>query len=134
MQVVMPVDIEYALASDLTSLLPNNRIFAPPPRDDLKSGDILITRLGGAPVTPVTHVHDISIDVWGKTEARACALANKVCGIVSSLPFRTLSIDYKSATANMPYANPDPKRPNLPRYTFTASVTVRGENINFKEN
>lgn len=131
MQVVSPRDIEELLPADLDAIFPDSRVFGTPPPDDLKAGDVMVTRVGGSPLTHSTHEHDLSVDVWASRPAKAAALADRVCGVIASLPLRETLTEYKTARVMAPYYNPDPNRPNLPRYTFTATVTVRGDNIEF---
>ena len=128
MQVVAPVDVEDALRADLGAILTLMRCYAPPPHD-VRPRDLMVTRTGGAPATPVTHEHDVSVDVWAETEADAMMLADAACGVVNSLPLRGTATEWKSARALTPYLNPDPDRPTLPRATFTATLTCRGTSI-----
>lgn len=132
MQLVAPIDIEDALRTDIgavcASLQMTVKCFAPPPPDDLSAGSLMVTSVGGASATEVSNEHDVSIDVWAKTPADAMELACKAAGIVASLPLReSASRQYKTAEVNaLPYLNPDPNRPLLPRATFRATVGVRG--------
>ena len=128
MQLVKPIDIEDALRVDLAAILGNTySVFAPPQPDALAANSVMVTSLGGAANDEVSNEHDVSVDVWASTEAAAVTLANTVAGYVASLPMRATTTPYKGAYINaLPYINPDPTRPLLPRVTFRATVTVRG--------
>lgn len=136
MQLVQPVDIEDALRLDIDEaqpdLEPGWTCFAPPARDDLHPGCLMVTSVGGAPATAVSNDHDVSVDVWAETDAAAMEMANTAAGIVASLPFKALSSGRQYATAEinaLPYINPDPNRPLLPRATFRATVGIRGRAV-----
>lgn len=129
MQVVRPIDIEDALRIDLAAIIGDTvTCCAPPAPDDLEAMTVCVTALGGGQQSAVSHEYDLSVDCWASTWAEAVALADEVQGIVSSLPFRTTSTGrhYVTADAMVPYNNPDPRRPLLPRCTFRATVGVRG--------
>lgn len=131
MQIVEPIDIEDALRIDLAEFLPDYAFVASPVDESLSAGTVGITSFGGYDVNEVADGYDLSIDCWGKTFGDASRIANKVAGIIGSLPLRKPSSnrDYKDATKGCPYRNPDPSRPLLPRYTFTATVILRGKPI-----
>lgn len=131
MQVVYPIDIEDALRTDLTALESGYRFFAPPIPPDLKAGDVLITRVGGARVSGASHDHDVSIDCYAADDASAVAMVDKVHGLVASLPVRNTSTQYSASSANLPYANHDPRAEQLARQTFRATLTCPGTRIIF---
>lgn len=127
MQIVRAIDIEDALRLDLAEHT-DALVCAPPAPNDLQPNTVCVTRLGGGEQTAVSHEHDVSIDCWADTAADAMDLANDIQAIVASLPLRTFTSGrhYTTASAILPYLNPDPQRPLLPRYTFTATVGIRG--------
>lgn len=137
MQIVEPMDIEDALRIDVGEVLktcnlkPKAKCTASPAPDDLKAHTVTFTQLGGAEQSEVSHVYDVSVDVWASKPGDALKLANKVQGIIASLPARNFSSgrQYKTADARTPYQNPDPNRPRLPRCSFNASIGIRGESI-----
>ena len=131
MQVVYPIDIEDALRIDLTALESGYRFFAPPIPPDLKAGDVLITRVGGSSVSGASDDYDVSIDCYAADDATAVAMANKVHGLVSSLPLRNTSTQFSAASANLPYSNFDPRAAQLARQTFRATLTCPGTRIKF---
>ena len=132
MQLVKPIDIEDALRTDIGAVKESWKCFAPPAPDDLAAGSLMVTSLGGAPATAVSNDHDVSIDCWAATMADAMEMANEAAGIVTTLPLRTFGSGRSYATAEinaLPYINPDPNRPLLPRATFRATVGIRGAAI-----
>lgn len=131
MQVVHPIDIEDALRIDLMALESEYRFLCPPLPPDLKAGDVLITRVGGARVSGASHDHDVSIDCYAEDDAEAVYMANEVHGLVASLPLRDTETQYSDASANLPYHNNDPRAPQLARQTFRASLTCPGTRISF---
>jgi len=131
MQVVSPIDVEDALRIDLAAIDGGFRFFAPPIPPDLRAGDVLIERVGGARASGASHEHDVSIDCYADDDADAVAMANAVQGYVVSLPLRDMSTQYSNANANAPYANHDPRAPQLARQTFRATVTCPGKRIEF---
>lgn len=131
MQVVTPIDIEDALRIDLSALDANHRYFAPPIPPNLKAGDVLIERVGGARVSASSHEYDVSVDCYAVDSAAAVELSNMVHGLLVSLPLRDTSTQYSNANANLPYANYDPRAPQLSRQTFRATVICPGTDIQF---
>lgn len=130
MQVVSPIDIEDALRIDLSSFS-DARFFAPPIPPDLSANDVLIERVGGGRVSGASHEYDVSIDCYASDEAEAAELSNAVHGILVSLPLRETSTQYSDVRANLPYANFDPRAPQLARQTFRATVICPGNRIEF---
>lgn len=129
MQIVNPIDIEDALRIDLAEALTGTDVYAQPAPDNVSANSVCIRGLGGFAASPVSHGYDVLIDAWAKTPGKAMSLANRVQGIVASLPIRTFESgrDWKSAEVGVPYNNPDPNRPLIPRCTFRATVGIRGE-------
>ena len=129
MQIVDPIDIEDALRSDMAELLPDIAFHATPAPNDIEADSVAFMAVGGGAASPVSHEYDLGIDAWAETPGQAMALALRVQGLISSLPVRTFSSgrDYKTATANLPYNNPDPNRPLIPRCSFSATVGLRGK-------
>lgn len=130
MQLTAPIDIEDALRIDLTALDGGARYFAPPAPDDLDADCVQVMSVGGAPQTDVSNEYDVRVDCWASTEAAAIALADRVAGIIATLPLRETRSTYTTAELNAtPYLNPDPNRPTLPRASFRAVLGVRGSTI-----
>lgn len=129
MQIVKPIDIEDALRVDLSEIVANVRIFAPPAPDDLGARCVQVMCVGGAKQTAVSFEYSVRIDCWESTEAAAIALANDVAGAVNALIFGEPQSGRHYVTAEInatPYINPDPNRPTLPRASFRAEIGIRG--------
>ena len=131
MQVVYPIDIEDALRLDLAVLRGGFRFFAPPIPSDLKAGDVLIQRVGGARVSGASHDYDVTVACYAKDAAKAVEMANEVHGLIVSRPLRETSTQYSNANANTPYEDNDPRAPRLARQSFRATVTCPGNRIKF---
>lgn len=129
MQVVSPIDIEDALRIDLAAIIDDVRFFAPPIPPDLKANDVLIERVGGGRATGASHEYDVSIDCYAADDADAVSLSDAVHGVLVSLPLRDTSTQYSAANANTPYANYDPRAPQLARQTFRATVICPGNRL-----
>lgn len=134
MSYLMPLDIEDALRIDLGTAAGlggfSCAFGAPPTPKDL--GTTLpyarIERLGGIRNSLVVDEHDVAVDVWADDWASAQEAANKVVGLLCGLPYADdeLDHDYMDAYINaLPYNNPDPDHPDLPRVSFNATVTAR---------
>lgn len=87
----------------------------------------LVTRAGGQTRHEAADTHVLSIDVYASTWADATEAANRCVEC-----FRGLdgafdgAVKLYDADANMPYKNPDPRHSDLPRETFTATLTAAG--------
>ena len=133
MQIVAPVDVEDALRLELDAATTHVTCCAAPAPDALTANTVCVTRLGGGSQGPVAHEHDLSIDCWSTTPKKAMALADQVQAIVATLPIRTSvsGVTWTTSSPMVPYPNPDPHRPLLPRATFRATVGARGVPVTF---
>lgn len=133
-ELVTPIDIEAALAGYLFGK--GVTASAPPLSADYadRLPFVLITRTGGSQRSRVLSTHSIDVDVYAATWAEAQSAANRIAGYVAQaeledLTWRdgalTLWCPCYTSKANMPYNNPDPRHPNVPRVTFSATVTTR---------
>lgn len=128
-QLTRPRDVEDALRLDVGELVSAHCCAQPAP-DDLKADTVCFCVLGGSPQSVVSHEYRVAVDCWASSWEQAITLANEVAGIVSSLPVRELGHEWKTSNLNaMPYLNPDPYRPTLPRASFSADVSLRGTYI-----
>jgi hypothetical protein len=131
MQVVTPIDIADAIRADLAAIVDDRRFFCIPIPPDLQAGDVVIESLGGSGVSGSADVYDVTVSVYDVDEDTATQAANEISGIVASLPLRVTSTQYSNATANKPYADHDPRAPQLARQSFRASIICPGEKIEF---
>ena len=133
-ELVRPIDIEAAMAGWLES----NGVTASAPPLSQDYADrlpfVLITRTGGSQRSRVLSTHSIDVDVYAATWAEAQSAANRIAGIVAKAEAedltwgdggRTLRCPCYTSVSNLPYNNPDPRHPNVPRVTFSATVTTR---------
>ena len=137
-----PIDIEAALAAALgTALGSEAGVSAPPLPEGYSAGPfVLVTRTGGSTLSGtagrVYSIHNVDIDCYSDTWAAAQYLASWTAGIVQALPGEMLSYDWLeddtepcsvpvyTVDLGMPYTNPDPKHPNVPRVTFPATLAT----------
>lgn len=131
MQVVKPIDIENALRIDLAAIVGGFRFFAPPLPPDLKAGDVCVRALSGSTISAASNVYDVTIECYESNEADAIEAANEIAGVVASLPLRETQTQYSDARPRIPYLDPDPRAPQLARYTFGASLICPGERLTF---
>lgn len=132
-RLIIPRDVEDVLRLDLTTVAAecglSFGISGTPVPNDLgkKLPYAVVYGVGGFKNSRVADVHAVSIDVYGRTWARAMDAANKLSGIVEELQdIDELTVDYLgTAITALPYNNPDPDHPDLPRVTFAADVTIR---------
>ena len=125
-----PADIEGALAAQFANTS------APPLPEDF-AGTLpfaLFTRVGGSISERVVNSHSLSIDVYASTSAAAQAAAADLLEGVSALEGQSISWTEGTDTVatpvyevdcGIPYNNPDPLHPNVPRVTFTATLATR---------
>ena len=137
-----PIDIEAALAAALGSVFGTDvGVSAPPLPAGYTAGPfVLITRTGGTQLPGhagrVYTTHSVSIDCYADTWATAQNLASWAAGVLMALPGETLAYDWLedpnypcevpvyTVDCGMPYTNPDPMHPNVPRVTFTANLAT----------
>ena len=128
-----PVDAEDALRREIERAAAEEGIAlhacAQPVPADL--GDALplavVTRTGGSRLSMAMDSHQVEVDVYAATEAEAMAAAGIAAGIVAALwrdPGQLVSWR-EGAIDALPYQNPDPSRPDVPRVTFSASLVCR---------
>jgi len=131
MQVVTPIDIADALRVDLSAAVDELRFCCIPIPPDLKPGDVVIESLGGSSVSGASDVYDVTFGVYAVDDAEATQAANMLNGIVSSLPLRDTMTQYSDVSTRKPYADNDPRAPQLSRQSFRASIICPGERIEF---
>lgn len=133
MQIVKPIDIGYCMAVDIGELTDAECVPSPAP-DDIAENLVCFMPVGGSEQTLVSHEYSVRVDCYALKYGDAIELANDVAGLVASLPFRSPSSGrhYPTASINaIPYENPDPLRPQIPRVSFRAEVGVRGVAVRF---
>lgn len=83
--------------------------------------------LGGTRSSVVLDTFNIHFDTWADTPAEAVAESNLVAAALCDMQGAELGgvPCYRVTLASLPHADDDPDRPDLPRVTFMAQVTVR---------
>lgn len=100
----------HALPSNLGSTLPH----------------VHVVRTGGYTSDMVIEVNSVDFDVYASDQAEAMSAALDLCDWVRSLNgYRVFTPCYYSEVTTLPYANPDPRHPNIARATFKAQILTR---------
>lgn len=130
MQYCIPRDVEAALAEDLASL----NVHATPTPSKLGASLPYCTaeRTGGNRASQVVDTHAVSFDTWAGTWAEANDAAQGIFARALALPTTPgTSVAWLAVSVDgMPYDNPDPDRPDLPRVTFSLRLTCKARIIN----
>jgi len=79
---------------------------------------------GGTRSDIICDMHSMDLDTWDETWAKAMARACELVGLLTGLEGSTVNgVSYaRVLITGLPYANPDPDRPDLARVTFSAQV------------
>ena len=117
------IDIEDAIQAALNA--DNIKASAPPVPANL-GPCVFVHRTGGFTQAYVQDVHTVDFDCYAETEAEAMAAACRLTGWVRALQDLGVPV-YETETTTLPYNNPDPNHPTLPRATFSAQITTRVE-------
>ena len=121
------IDIEGALVAALKER--GTSASAPPVPSRLGSTlpHVHVTRTGGDEVSIVQDRHRVDVDVYAATSAAAMSAVCELTGWLRSLVGSTLGgvPVYDARVDTLPYDNPDPLHPTIPRATFKASLVTR---------
>lgn len=122
---MVPVEIEGILAELATreTGIPSS---APPLPPDLIPPMYQFSRIGGSSSNLVSDSHNVRIHVYADTWEQAQILANRCVGWLKGVQFSDNPINSVGINA-LPYNNPDPNHPTIPRASFTAIVGCRSE-------
>ena len=129
MQVVTPIDVEEALATELSARITTATVSAAPAPDNVGAGSIVIQSLGGVPQSIVSDLFDVVAYCYADTYGAAMAMGMDVCGQIRAIQLNgplVAGVEWTTASANAPYDDPDPDRPTLRRATVRATVAARG--------
>ena len=129
MQVVTPIDVEEALATELAARITTATVSAAPAPDNVGAGSIVIQSLGGVPQSIVSDLFDVVAYCYATTDADAMALGTSVAAQVRAIQLNgplVAGVEWTTASANAPYDDPDPDRMTLRRATVRAVVAARG--------
>lgn len=88
---------------------------------------VWIQPLGGTRRDMVVDMTTVTCGVYAATWAAATDAAQLAHAIILNLPYEPDRLsDWKQSTAlNLPYEDPDPDRPDLPRVSFTVSLVMK---------
>lgn len=118
------IDIEGALVDAL-----GDNVSAAPVPANMAPPWVCVWRTGGTRRAYVQDVHNLSIDCYAKTWASAATLASDTMGAITDLEGQTIGgvPCYEVSVMTLPYNNPDPSRPDVPRVTFAVQLATRVE-------
>lgn len=128
MQIVIPIDVEQALADELDARV-TNAVHAAPAPDNISAGAIVVQALGGTQQSAVSDLFDVVAYCYADTYGAAMALGADVCGQIRAIQLNgplVAGVEWTTTDANPPYDDPDPDRPTLRRATVRATVAARG--------
>lgn len=128
MQVVTPIDVEEALATELDARM-TNAVHAAPAPDNISAGTIVVQALGGTQQSAVSDLFDVVAYCYADIYGAAMALGADVCGQIRAIQLNgplVAGVEWTTTDANPPYDDPDPDRPTLRRATVRATVAARG--------
>ena len=128
MQIVIPIDVEQALADELDARM-TNAVYAAPAPDNISAGAIVVQALGGTQQSAVSDLFDVVAYCYADTYGAAMALGADVCGQIRAIQLNgplVAGVEWTTTDANPPYDDPDPDRPTLRRATVRVTVAARG--------
>ena len=128
MQIVIPIDVEQALADELDARM-TNAVHAAPAPDSISAGAIVVQALGGTQQSAVSDLFDVVAYCYADTYGAAMALGADVCGQIRAIQLNgplVAGVEWTTTDANPPYDDPDPDRPTLRRATVRVTVAARG--------
>lgn len=129
MQIVIPIDVESALADELAARIPAASVNAAPAPDNVGAGAIVIQTLGGSQQSAVSDLFDVVAYCYADTYGDAMRLGMDTCGAIRAIQLNgplVAGVEWTTTNANPPYEDPDPDRPTLRRATVRAVVAARG--------
>ena len=85
-----------------------------------------VVRTGGSTIDMVIDSHYVDFDVYAADQAESMNAASNLCAWIRDLWKSDVETPcYKSETMTLPYGNPDPRHPNIPRTTVKAIIVTR---------
>ena len=126
------LDIETALYNKLTTDRYSASAHAIPSNLGSSLPHVHVVRTGGFTSDMVIENHSVDFDVYAGNDADAMTAAANLCGWVRDLPGGTLDTPcYSAEIVTLPYANPDPRHPNIARATFKTQILARTKGVNY---
>lgn len=129
MQIVIPIDVESALADELAARITAASVSAAPAPDNVGAGAIVVQALGGTRQTAVSDLFDVVAYCYADTYGDSMRLGMDTCGAIRAIQLNgplVAGVEWTTTDANPPYEDPDPDRPTLRRATVRAVVAARG--------
>ena len=132
MQLMTMIDVADRLRLDLSGVeadgLPVHVVCTPLPssfQDRLPC--CWIRMLGGSRGSVVIDTATLTLHAYASTWLQACNAASLLHARCMQLPFDPDSqTDWKAVdTVSLPYEDPDPDHPSVPRYSFSIGMTVK---------
>lgn len=122
-----PIDVEAALVALAQAFGVDMCAYPVPSNLGVRLPLTVCQRTGGATSSKVLDAHDISLDCYAATWDAAVQAANDACGLIHEAEGQTMGGNrcIKAQLRTLPYNNPDPLRPDLPRVTLSATLTMR---------
>lgn len=122
--ILIPRDTAAELAETLTAY-GLNAVPLPVPET---LGDTLplavVEPLGGARTTLTIDQTAVTVGVYGVDELEAQQAAALAVGILDAMQYET-STWYRADITTLPYNDPDPRHPTIPRWSLAATVWAR---------
>lgn len=129
MQIVSPVDIEVAVATELAAAMTTTDVYASLAPENIDAGSLVVQVMGGAKQTSVSDSFDLIVYAYAATYNAAMSLGVTACSVIRELETegaQASSVTFTTTEARPPYADPDPDRQTLRRVTVRAVVGARG--------
>lgn len=134
---VRPVDAADRLRLDLNAFArefdnPFTCVCTPLPADlERRLPVAWIRSLGGDVSSLVVEHATMSIDVYASTWKQATDRASDAHMLVSRLPLLPDTLtDWQAVTAlSLPYENPDPEHPTIPRCSFSLTAVLKADTL-----
>ena len=127
-QIIVPIDFEAEASAELRGF---GIASTPTPDPDDLGAELPIcvcVQTGGTRENIVMDAASLDFDVYAATEGAALDAARECAAIVASLPINGSRVQWRTADVTaLPYANPDPMHPTIPRATFGATLRARAE-------
>lgn len=84
----------------------------------------VVEPLGGLRTTLTIDEAAVSIGVYGENEEEAQESAARAAAIIDAMQYESATW-YRSVITTLPYGDPDPEHPTIPRWSLAASVWAR---------
>lgn len=120
-----PADVELLTARALTE--DGVQATPPPVPADLSAPHAVVYRTGGHRVALVIDRNQISVDVYGPTWGQAMSACAQAVATVQRMGGEVIDgVQLGGVWINtLPYNNPDPDHPTIPRVTFAAEIITK---------